>query len=82
MDTNIIISYEPHLIDGESDGVHVLSYFPHPSSVLLDESHHEATAHLIITRVVILFLQLDLELGIHPERVCREPRLTKVKVRE
>lgn len=59
----------PHLIDGEANGVHVFAYFPQPAPVLLDQAHHEAAAHLVIIRVIVLLIQPDHKLGVHPEGV-------------
>lgn len=40
--------------------------------MLLHQGHQEAAGHLVIPRVVILFQQLDLKLGIDPERGWKE----------
>lgn len=61
-----------HLVDGEANGLHVLSDLSHFATVLLDQTHNEAASHFIISRIIILLLQLDQKLRVHPERVCRE----------
>ena len=62
----------PYLIDAEANGVHVLAHLPLPPPVLLDEAHQEGAAALPVLLVLVLFLQLDQVLRIHPERVCRQ----------
>ena len=61
-----------HLIDAEADGVHVLAHLPLPPSVLLNEPHQEGAAALPILLVLILLLQLDQVLRVHPECVCSQ----------
>lgn len=58
-----------NLIDAEANGVHVLAHLPLPPPVLLDEAHQEGAAALPVLLVLVLFLQLDQVLRIHPERV-------------
>ena len=62
----------PYLIDAEANGVHVLAHLPLPPPVLLDEAHQEGAAALPVLLVLVLFLQLDQVLRVHPERVCRQ----------
>lgn len=52
--------------------MHVAPYSPLPPTMLLHQGHQEAAGHLVIPRVVILFQQLDLKLGIDPERGWKE----------
>lgn len=56
-----------YLVDSEANGVHVAPHSPLPPPVLLHQSHQKAAGHLIIPRVIILFQQLDLKLGVDPE---------------
>lgn len=59
------------LIDGIADGVHVLPLLPQLPSVLLDQAHHHAAASLVVVRVVVLLVQFDHKLRVHPECLCR-----------
>lgn len=59
----------PYLIDGKTDGLHVLSHFPHAPPVLLHKAHQEGATLLAIIRVIILLVQLDDKLRVHPEGV-------------
>lgn len=67
----------PHLIDGEADGVHVLTVAPVSAPVLLHEGHEEAARHLVVLRVVVLFQQRDLVLWVDPKRVCKRRHNTE-----
>lgn len=59
-----------HLVDAEADGVHVLPHLPLPPPVLLDEAHQEGAAALPVLLVLVLLLQLDQVLRVHPEGIC------------
>lgn len=60
----------PHLIDAKANGVHVLAHLPLPPPVLLDEAYQEGTATLPVLLILVLLLQLDQILRVHPESVC------------
>lgn len=60
------------LIDGEADGVHVLSVVAEAAAVFLHQSHQEAAGGLVVLWVIVLLQQADLILRVDPERVCRE----------
>lgn len=60
-----------HLVNGESDGVHVLALFSELPAVLLNQADHKAAPFFSIIWVVILLLQVYHKLGVHPERVCQ-----------
>lgn len=64
------VSCGADLVDGESNGLHVLSLLPHASAVLLDQTHHQTASRLAIIWVIVLFVQLDHKLWIRPKRVC------------
>lgn len=65
------------LVDGEADGVHVLSLAAEAAAIFLHQSHQEAAGGLLVVRVVVLLQQTDLILGVDPERVCREEATAK-----
>lgn len=60
------------LIDGEADGVHILSVAAEAAAVFLHQSHQEAAGDLVVLWVIVLLQQADLILRVDPERVCRE----------
>ena len=60
------------LIDGEANGVHVLSMATVASAVFLHQSYQETASGLTILGVVVLLQQRNLILRVDPERVCRE----------
>lgn len=63
-----------YLVDAEADGVHVLAHLALPPPVLLDEPHQEGAATLAVLLVLVLLLQLDEVLWVHPEGVCARGR--------
>lgn len=60
-----------HLVNGESDGVHVPALFSELPAVLLNQANHKAASVFSIIWVIILLLQVYHKLGVHPERVCQ-----------
>lgn len=50
----IITALTSDLIDGEADGVHVLSLPAKAAAILLHQSHQEAAGSLVIVGVVVL----------------------------
>lgn len=60
-----------YLVNGESDGVHVLALFSELPAVLLNQANHKAASIFSIIWVIILLLQVYHKLRVHPERVCR-----------
>lgn len=61
-----------HLIDSEANRVHVLPLFTELPAVLLDQAYHKTASVFSIIGVIILLLQLNHKLRVHPERVCKE----------
>lgn len=74
---HLSLQYKPstcssHLIDSEANSVHVLPLFTELPAVLLDQADHKTASILSIIRVIVLLIQLDHKLRVHPECVCRE----------
>lgn len=59
------------LIDGEADGVHILSLAAVAAAVFLHQGHQEAAGGLVVLRVVVLLQQANLILRVNPEGVCK-----------
>lgn len=61
-----------YLVDRKADRVHVSPHLPLLPPVLLHQGHQETAGYLIVLGVIVLLQELDLELGVNPERGCRK----------
>lgn len=68
--------HSSHLVDGKSNGLHVLPLFTQLPAVLLDQANHKAASILSIIGVIVLLIQLDYKLRVRPECVCKETSST------